>query len=188
MYLKELHYTIETNLQNKIFTSISDDDLLIRILSFKSSSLGLNLQIPIDKTISFIKTEVNKIERIRQADYLFYINLNNQEIDYIFKEDYTEDKGIALFTIKVHQTPEAVNITDMRQLGGGLVEDVEDNYNLMDIGHINGRPYRVAGALVVTMPTKYKPYEDLIIKALDKYKTAEDYVAVFFEDKEDDDN
>ena len=76
----------------------------------------------------------------------------------------------------------------MRQLGGGLEEEVPDDYELVDIGHINGRPYRVAGALVVTMPTKYKPYEDLIIKALDKYKTAEDYIAVFFEDKEDDDN
>ena len=184
MYLKELHYTIETNLQNKIFTSISDDNLLIRILSFKSSSLGLNLQIPIDKTISFIKTEVNKIERIRQADYLFYINLNNQEIDYMFKEDYTEDKGIALFTIKVHQTPEAVNITDMRQLGGGLVEDVEDNYNLMDIGHMNGRPYRKTGTLVFTLPTRYKEYEDIILKAINKYISASDMPVILFEDKD----
>ena len=184
MYLKELHYTIETNLQNKIFTSISDDDLLIRILSFKSSSLGLNLQIPIDKTISFIKTEVNKIERIRQADYLFYINLNNQEIDYTFKEDYTEDKGIALFTIKVHQTPEAVNITDMRQLGGGLVEDIEDNYNLMDIGHINGRPYRKTGTLVFTLPIRYKEYEDIILKAINKYISASDMPVILFEDKD----
>ena len=38
------------------------------------------------------------------------------------------------------------------------------------------------------MPTKYKPYEEYIQKVLDKYKTAEDYIAVFFEDKEDDDN
>ena len=73
----------------------------------------------------------------------------------------------------------------MRQLGGGLSEDEEDNYELLDIGHMNGRPYRIGGALVLTMPTKYKPYEDLIQKAIDKYKVAEDYIAIIFKDEED---
>lgn len=139
--------------------------------------------MPIDKTISFIKTEVNKVERIREAEYLFYINLSNQNIDFVFKEDYEDKLGIALFTIKVYQTPDAVNIIDMRQLGGGLVEDAPDNLNLMDIGHINGRPYRPTGTIVFTFPKKYEKYEDDILKAINKFISATDYPVVIFEDK-----
>ena len=71
----------------------------------------------------------------------------------------------------------------MRQLGGGLVEDEPDNYNLMDIGHVNGRPYRKAGTLVFTLPTKYKEYEDVILKAINKYISASDIPVILFEDK-----
>lgn len=182
VYLKELHYIIESNLDGKIFTITNEYDLEVKILAFKSTSLGIDIQIPTDKVISFIKTEVNQIERIREAEYLFYINLDNQNIDFVFKEDYEVTMGTALFTIKVYQTPDAIKVTDMRQLGGGLVEDAEDNFNLMDIGHINGRPYRKAGTLVFTFPTKYKEYEDLILKAINKYISASDIPVILFED------
>ena len=183
VYMKEIHYTIETNLDNKIYTIVNDYDLAVKILAFKSSSLGIDTQIPIDLTIPFIKTEVNGIERIREAQYAFYINLDSHEVNFVFNEDYEDTLGIKLFTIKVSQTPDAINITDMRQLGGGLVEDEPDNYNLMDIGHVNGRPYRKAGTLVFTLPTKYKEYEDVILKAINKYISASDIPVILFEDK-----
>lgn len=183
IYLSELHYKIETNLEDKVFTVTNEYDLDVKILAFKSTSLGIDTQMPIDKVIPFVKTEVNKIERIREAEYLFYINLSNQNIDFTFKEDYKEDLGIALFTIKVYQTPDAVNIIDMRQLGGGLVEDAIDNFNLMDIGHINGRPYRPTGTIVFTLPTKYKVYEDNILKAINRYISSTDVPVIIFEDE-----
>lgn len=183
IYLSELHYKIETDLKNKIFTITNKYNLDVKILAFKSTSLGIDTQIPIDKTISFIKTEVNKVERIREAEYLFYINLNNENIDFVFKEDYKDNLGIALFTIKVYQTPDAVNIIDMRQLGGGLVEDAPDNFNLMDIGHINGRPYRPTGTIVFTFPKRYEKYENDILKAINKFISATDYPVIIFEDK-----
>ena len=179
---KELHYIIETDLNSKIFTVVNDNDLAVKILAFKSTSLGIDTRMPVDKLISFIKTEVNSIERIREAEYLFYIDPNNQNIDFVFIEDYKEELGIALFTIKVYQTSDSINITDMRQLGGGLVEDAADNYNLMDIGHINGRPYRQAGTIVFTLPTKYKPYETNILKAIKKYISASEVPVILFED------
>ena len=77
-------------------------------------------------------------------------------------------------------------LTDMRIRGGGLPEDMPDNFNLLDIGHIYGRPYRKANTLVFTLPKKYEIYKDEILKAIDKYKVAEDYVAIFFEDQETD--
>ena len=183
VYLRELHYVMETDLNNKVFTVVNDNDLKVKILAFKSTSLGINTQMPYELIIPFIKTEVNGIERIREAEYIFYINLDNQKISFDFAEDYTEEKGVALFNIKVYQTPDSINITDMRQLGGGLKESVPDNYNLMDIGHINGRPYRPTGTIVFTLPTKYKEYEDLIEKAINKYIGASEMPVIFFEDK-----
>lgn len=183
IYLRELHYIVETDLSNKVFTVTNEDDLKVKILAFKSTSLGVDTQMPFEKTIPFIKTDVNGMERIREAEYAFYINIDNQEIGFDFLEDYTEDKGEKLFVIRVYQTPDSIQITDMRQLGGGLKEDAADNYNLMDIGHISGRPYRPAGTVVFTLPTKYKEHEELIEKAIKKYIGASDVPVIFFEDK-----
>ena len=183
IYLRELHYVVETDLSEKVFTVINEDDLKVKVLAFKSTSLGVDTQIPFEKTIPFVKTSVNGVERIREAEYAFYINMHNQEIGFDFLEDFTEDKGEILFTIRVYQTPDSIQVTDMRQLGGGLKEDAADNYNLMDIGHINGRPYRPAGTVVFTLPTKYKEYENLIEKAIKKYIGASDVPVIFFEDK-----
>lgn len=184
IYLKDLHYTIETNLENKIFTSINEDSLEIKVLAFKSTTLGLNTEKPFEAIIPFIKTEVNKIERIREANYLFYINKENQSMDFVFSEDFNNELGIPLFDIKVYQTSDSVNVTDMRQLGGGLKEDRVDNYNLLDIGHINGRPYRKAGTIVFTLPKKLEQYNNLIEKAIHKYIGASEVPIIFYEDKE----
>lgn len=184
IYVKELHYIIETNLEEKIFTTVNDDNLEVKILAFKSTSLGVNTQKPFETTIPFVKTEVNKIERIREASYLFYINKENQNINFVFSEEFEDTLGTALFEIKIYQTTDAINVTDMRQLGGGLKEDQSDNYNLLDIGHINGRPYRKTGTIVFTLPKKLEQYNDLIEKAIYKYIGASEVPVIFYEDKE----
>lgn len=183
IYLRELHYVIETDLKDKVFTTINEDNLKVKIMAFKSTNLGVDTQMPFDLIIPFIKTDVNGIERIREAEYMFYINVDSQKIDFDFIEDFEDTKGVGLFTIKVYQTPDAINVTDMRQLGGGLKEDAVDNYNLMDIGHINGRPYRPTGTIVITLPTKYQEHEELIEKAINKYIGASEVPVIFFEDK-----
>ena len=188
-YIDKLYYLIEQDITNKIMMVESDTDLIVKLYNFKSSKYEINKQTDTTLKISFIKTDGELIQRIREAEYTVFYNKDNSKITYCYAEDYEDKPNLyKLFNILVQQTDDAVEIYDMRQLGGGLSEEEEDDFELVDIGHINGRPYRIAGTLVLTMPTKYKPYEEYIQKALDKYKTAEDYIAVFFEDKEDDDN
>lgn len=182
-YLNTLHYLLETDLTNKISLLEQDNNLIIKIYNFKSSTYNINKKSDTTIQIPFIKTNEDRIERIKEAEYTIY--MLKDQIGFCYKEDYVnEDLKYKLFDIIVSQTEEAVNIYDMRQLGGGLSEDEDDNFELMDIGHINGRPYRIGGALVITMPTKYKPYEDYIQRAIDKFKVAEDYIAIVFKDEE----
>ena len=188
-YVEKLYYLIEEDITNKVLLLESDNNLIIKIYNFKSSKFNINKQADSTLQVSFIKTDGELVQRIREAEYTIYYEIENKKISFCYAEDYEEsDNLIKLFNVLVEQTSDAIEVFDMRQLGGGLSEDEEDDFELMDIGHINGRPYRIAGTLVLTMPTKYKPYEEQIRKVIDKYKTAEDYVAIFFEDEESDDN
>jgi hypothetical protein len=74
----------------------------------------------------------------------------------------------------------------MRLKGGGLPEDMPDNFNLLDIGHIYGRPYRQANTLIITLPKRYEQYKQEILDVINKYRVAEDYPILFFEDEEGD--
>lgn len=183
-YLNELHYLIETDITNLVYLIETDNNLLVKIYGFKSSALGINIENSTDITIPFIRASNDMIERIREAEYIVYIM--NGHIEYCFIEDYdsTIDNQYPLFNIVVGQTDDSINTYDIRQLGGGLPEDEEDNYNLFDIGHINGRPYRSAGTIVITMPKKYEMYKDIINNIVNKYIVAEDYPVIYFEDEE----
>ena len=183
-YLKDLHYLIETDISNLIFLTEEENDLFVKLYGFKSSSLGINIENNTNLTIPFIRAQNDSINRIREAEYTVFIK--NGIIDYCFLEDYDNDveNQYPLFNIIIGQTDDSIQTYDIRQLGGGLPEDEEDNYNLFDIGHINGRPYRIGGTLVITLPKKYEIYKDIISNVINKYITAEDYPVIYFEDEE----
>ena len=186
-YIEKLYYLIEEDITNKIIIAEKDNSLIVKLYSFKSSKLNINKQSDSTIQISYIKTDGDLVQRIKEAEYVVYYVKAYDKIEFCYAEDYIEDDSkYKLFNILVEQTDSAIEIHDMRQLGGGLSEEEPDDFELLDIGHINGRPYRMAGALVLTMPTKYSSYDEYIQKVINKYKTAEDYIAVFYKDEEDD--
>ena len=186
-YIEKLYYLIEEDITNKIIIAEKDNSLIVKLYSFKSSKLNINKQSDSTIQISYTKTDGDLVQRIKEAEYVVYYVKAYDKIEFCYAEDYIEDDSkYKLFNILVEQTDSAIEIHDMRQLGGGLSEEEPDDFELLDIGHINGRPYRMAGALVLTMPTKYSSYDEYIQKVINKYKTAEDYIAVFYKDEEDD--
>lgn len=185
-YLEKLYYLIEEDITNKIIIAEKDDNLIVKLYGFKSSKFNINKQSDSTLQIPYIKTDGELTQRIKEAEYTVYYKKPYDKIGFCYVEDYVEDENkYKLFNVIIEQTDESIEVYDMRQLGGGLSEEEPDDFELLDIGHINGRPYRIAGALVLTMPTKYKEYDEYIQKAINKYKTAEDYIAVFYKDKED---
>ena len=190
-YVEQIAYLMETDIGkdqyqlNKLFLIEKDFDLSVRLYPFKSSKHGLNITKDLRLTIPFIKTTVNGIERIRNESYVLYIDTDNNMLQYLFKEDFEQaENRIELATINVSEVKSDQYLTDMRLKGGGLPEDLPDNFNLLDIGHIYGRPYRQANTLIITLPKKYEQYKDEILKVINKYKVAEDYPILFFEDDE----
>ena len=188
-YLEQFHQLIETNLQdprkNKLFLIEEDLDLVVRIYPFKSSKHGLNINKDLRLVIPYIKTTVNGRETIKNESYAIYINKASNSLEYLFESDYKEAEDRVLVTIiTIVKSYSDQFLTDMRLRGGGLPEDMPDNFNLLDIGHIYGRPYRQANTLVITLPKKYEPYKKEILEVINKYKVAEDYPILFFEDDE----
>ena len=190
-YLEQIHYLMETNVgknqdeENKLFLIENGVDLIVRLYPFKSSKYGLNITKDIRLIIPFIKTTVRGVERVKNESYTVFMDLKSKTLDFCYESEYQESEDkvyIAIVTIEEVKSDQY--LTDMRLKGGGLPEDMPDNFNLLDIGHIYGRPYRQANILVITLPKKYEPYKKEILDIVEKYKVAEDYTILFFEDED----
>lgn len=182
IYVDNIYYLIEETLQDKIYLKTDEDDIIVKISPFKKSLKSINNIYLTDLVIPYFKTEDNEI-KIRSSNY--YVYMNNKKIEYCDDLDWKESLGDLMFVITISQNTDLTTVYDMRKLGGGLPEDMEDNYDLLDIGHINGRPYRPNSTIVFTLPKRLEEHEELIRKAIQKYISAEEYPVIFFEDKED---
>ena len=87
--------------------------------------------------------------------------------------------GICIATVKVVTKP-AVKTYDIRIDGGGLPKDYPDDYNMVDIGHIDGRPYRLGGTMIIRLPKALKEHEDKIRFALKQHIAAGTYPVLIF--------
>ena len=185
-YIDQLLYYIESDITNKLFVVEKDNSLVIKLYPFKSSKHNINTKTDLTLTIKDIKTDVNGIMRVVNEIYHIYYNKTTNQLDYCLDEDavITSTDIIKILELDIHQAIDNLFLTDMRQLGGGLVNDAKNDYDLLDIGHINGRPYRQGNTLIITMPKKYESHKDKINAVLDKYKVGEDYTIIFFEDKD----
>ena len=190
-YLEELHYIMETNIgkdqdeENKLFLIENDVDLVVRLYPFKSSKYGLNITKDLRLVIPFIKTTVRGVERVKNESYTVFMNLTSKTLDFVYESEYEESEDkVYIAIINIAEVKSDQYLTDMRLKGGGLPEDMPDNFNLLDIGHIYGRPYRQANTLVITLPKKYEPYKREVLEVVEKYKVAEDYTILFFEDED----
>lgn len=88
--------------------------------------------------------------------------------------------GLKMATVRVIQNRVTKNY-DMRVLGGGLPEDQDPNFNLLDIGHIDGRPYRIGSSMIITLPKRLEPYREIIEATVNRHVTSGDYPIILFE-------
>lgn len=75
------------------------------------------------------------------------------------------------------------SLQDLRIRGGGLHPEEPENFNLWDIGHLFGRPYRIGGSLVIELPKEYEEQKEVIEALLERYKVATEKIYVIFTDQ-----
>lgn len=171
--MQDFTYTIEESVSDKITWKIDNGKIYFNIKPFKSSINN------IDSTFSMLSTDLAYDEFIVSSLNLYICYSSTLNI--VRADMYDQSYGIKIAEIQISKQKADNVIFDMRQLGGGLPEDATPDYDMLDIGHINGKPYRKGGTLVITVPARLKPYEDLIIKAVKKHMVAEEFPIILFE-------
>jgi hypothetical protein len=132
---------------------------------------------------TFLKINLNSEIELRVSEDFenFILSLKNNIFSITPTINYSEENnGLKIATIQVIKKIVTKNY-DMRILGGGLPEKYEDNYDLLDIAHIKGRPYRIGGTVIISLPKKLEIYKEIIESAVNKHSSAGDYAIIIFE-------
>lgn len=158
-------YKLET--QFDIYIKESNDKLILIINKFKSSELNCDSEYK-----AFDITDVN-------TDIYAYISKNGV-IDVTTDKNKAEE-NFKIATIKCKHE-EIINNHDIRKFGGGpnKISEVNDEFNLMDIGYLDGKPYRIGATLIVKIPEKYKPHHNLIESALNRHCQSGDLIIITY--------
>lgn len=173
-YSPEDIYTAES--KAKIDYEVVDSNVTITLHPFHSSAHKIN----------FTKDSTLKLESKKQIYCLCTLE-SSPQIQNIIKlvdknsyEQQPELYGQCIATVKVITKP-SVKTYDIRINGGGLPEDQPDDYNMVDIGHMDGRPYRVGSTMIIRLPKALKSHEDKITDAVNKHIAAGVYPVLIFE-------
>lgn len=159
---------------NKVETELTVEPIYtetgnyIKIHVFKSTNL--NIDSKIDQTL-----------RVPEEHTSYVLCCKDNMFKLIPEPAYdTFNDGLKMATIEVIRNVVTRNI-DMRILGGGLPEGEKENYNLLDVSHIAGRPYRIGGAMIITLPKRLEPYEKIIQDAVERHCASGDVPIILFE-------
>lgn len=103
------------------------------------------------------------------------------EISIINRDQYSFDKhGYIVAALQI-KTVEQPRIIDTRVNGGGLPIKEKPIYDLIDIGNIYGRPYRIGSTLIIRLPKRLKEYETIIEEAVKSHIAAGEYPVIIYE-------
>ena len=122
--------------------------------------------------------------RIKKPTYEYVLialpvdTTDTSTLQLIEKNRYAGD-GLVIANISVEYVGEKTSF-DIRQLGGGLPKEYTD-YEMLDIGNLKGRPYRIGTGSVIVLPKRLEKYDDRIRQAIADYKVAANRIYVVYE-------
>lgn len=128
-----------------------------------------------NKDIEFKK----KIDTTKEGNYKFFLNMVNN----IPKFEEAPRRGEVLGILDIEIISDAnLYMNDIRQLGGGLKEEREDNFNMLDIGNSFGRPIRKGGSTIITLPKSMEKYDARIRETIEQHKVADRYYYIIYKE------
>jgi len=158
----------------RIDTSINDQKnrFAVTVNPFCSSSYRLCLTKPVKLIIPDITKEYSIVALPVDADGESKLMLTDRAED-------VPDSAVHIAQVRVIGENEE-RCVDIRQRGGGLPEREADDYDMMDIGNLYGRPYRIGTSLIVKLPRRLEQYDEKIQSSIEQYKNAGDLVTVLY--------
>lgn len=166
LYTENSVNRLETPLSFSIEQTSKGDYLHVN--EFKSTSLETNIT---EKTVL----------RIPDAFAAYCIVLKENLFALKRYDSIRDTDGYVLLVFELRKRS-SVKSHDVRQFGGGLPEKLEANYNLLDVGHIKGRPYRKGGTMVIELPERLREYESYVRNAIERHiSSGEHYLLVYVE-------
>ena len=172
-YKQENIYFLETKLN--IDTVIIDNSTAyITVHPYCSSSYKIHTTD--DQT--FVLTD-------KDIQYYVCVKPSSPEIENIFtfipmdKYSYDNDGYILAYVTLTAQKD--TKIYDIRIMGGGLPISEPNNYNLIDIGNVYGRPYRIGSTMIIRLPKICQQYNDIITSEVNKHIASGDYPIIIYE-------
>ena len=157
----------------RIGTSIEGARCFVTVFPFSSSSHSSILRS--EKTFEI--EDVSKRYVIRALP----VGKDEESSIIMLPEEDGSTTGVVLATVYAEFEGEPAAY-DIRQLGGGLPKEYKD-YDMMDIGNMMGRPYRMGTGAVITLPKAYEKYDERIRKAVESYKVAADQFYIIYRDE-----
>lgn len=185
IYYDKFIYHIDNNIEEKIQLERRNDEIIINLHPYKNSSLAIYIpEIKEPLAIPLVTIEGNQEVHLKEENFYLIAKSNNSTsfFEVINVNKYTPDKGNILSTISINQKGTKKIIYDMRQRGGGLKAESEDNHDCFDIGHVYGRQYRKAGSIIITLPSYLKEHKELVLNIVEQYTLAGDCPIILFEE------
>lgn len=150
-----------------IYTQIDDNEnCYITVSPFISSSNRIIVNEP----------KKFKIDDIEQSYDIYVLPINKDNISEVVMVESYKNSQIksAIYIGTVHVEFEGDPFAyDIRMLGGGLPQKY-NNYEMLDIGNIKGRPYRTGTGAVIKLPKRFEKDDVKIRDAVARYKVAAD--------------
>ena len=141
---------------------------------------------PYISTQNRVRTTTDQTFKITDYNkkYILYVGKGSSNIEntfYLLLDTEIPDTSYSRVASISFEAKDKPLVCDTRILGGGLPDDQTDEYDMLDIGHPFGRPYRLGSTLIIRLPKIAEVYKDRISKELDKHISAGDEYTLVFE-------
>ena len=129
----------------------------------------------------------NKLIEIPQIGVVYNIlateikENNESDIEIKRRSDGVDDGFIKIGEAIVEYTDLKI-CNDIRITGGGLPENMPDDFDMLDISNLYGRLIRRGTSLIIKLPKVYEKYDKYIRDAVNKYKNASTYIVLKYSD------
>ena len=134
-----------------------------------------------------LRISENKLIEIPQIGIVYNIlateikENNESDIEIKRRSDGVDDGFIKIGEVIVEYTDLKI-CNDIRITGGGLPENMLDDFDMLDISNLYGRLIRRGTSLIIKLPKVYEKYDKYIRDAVNKYKNASTYIVLKYSD------